>query len=86
MLYNLEPDRSLSGGPWYQDQDFETEFVTVLHQQCLRYLRKKVTTAGGKGGDPIERLENTYCTLEEVHTFIKNLGISKVTRVFFYYI
>lgn len=27
MLYNMEPDRTITGGAWYQDQDFESEFV-----------------------------------------------------------
>lgn len=41
MLYNLEPDTSVTGGAWYQDQDFEAEFVDVLNQQCYRFLEKK---------------------------------------------
>ncbi len=36
-LYNLEPDSSVTGGAWYSDQDFESEFVDVLNQQCYRY-------------------------------------------------
>lgn len=42
MLYNLEPDRSVTGGAWYSDQDFESEFVEVLNQQCFKYLEQKV--------------------------------------------
>ena len=43
MLYNLEPDRSVTGGFWYSnDQDFEVEFVDILNQQCYRYLKNKV--------------------------------------------
>jgi len=44
MLYNLEPDRSVTGGAWYSDQDFESEFVEVLNQQCFKYLEQKVGT------------------------------------------
>ena len=33
MLYHLEPDRSVTGGAWYSDQDFESEFVDILNQQ-----------------------------------------------------
>ena len=29
MLFNLEPDHSVTGGAWYSDQDFETEFVVI---------------------------------------------------------
>lgn len=42
MLYNLEPDRSVTGGAWYSDQDFESEFVEILNQQCHKFLVKKV--------------------------------------------
>jgi hypothetical protein len=42
MLYNLEPDRTVTGGAWYSDQDFESEFVEVLNQQCYKFLEQKV--------------------------------------------
>ena len=43
MLYNLEPDRAVTGGSWYSnDQDFEVEFVDILNQQCYQYLKSKV--------------------------------------------
>lgn len=78
MLYNLEPDQSVSGGPWYQDQDFESEFVGVLHQQCLRFLRKKLEAASKETKNPWMMQEKSFCTLSEVLSFIQNLGISKV--------
>ena len=42
MLFNLEPDITVTGGAWYSDQDFESEFVEVLNQQCYKYLEQKV--------------------------------------------
>ena len=42
MLADLAPDESVTGGAWYSDQDFESEFVEVLNQQCLKYLQHKV--------------------------------------------
>ena len=42
MLYNLEPDASVTGGAWYSDQDFESEFVDILNQQCHKFLLQKV--------------------------------------------
>lgn len=42
MLYDLTPDESITGGAWYSDQDFESEFVEVLNQHCLRFLQQKV--------------------------------------------
>ena len=43
MLADLAPDESVTGGAWYSDQDFESEFVEVLNQQCLKYLQLKVS-------------------------------------------
>ncbi len=43
MLFNLQPDRSVTGGAWYSDQDFEAEFVEVLNQQCYKFLQDKVS-------------------------------------------
>ena len=42
MLYNFEPDASVTGGAWYSDQDFEAEFVDILNQQCYKFLHQKV--------------------------------------------
>ena len=38
MLFELEPDHSVTGGAWYSDQDFESEFVEILNQQCYRFV------------------------------------------------
>lgn len=78
MLYNLEPDRSVTGGAWYQDQDFEAEFVDVLNQQCYRFLeQKKEGTSACKTG-PIAARNITFASSKEVWKFISDLGISKV--------
>ena len=43
MLYDITPDESVTGGAWYSDQDFESEFVQILNQQCLKFLEQKVS-------------------------------------------
>ena len=45
MLYNLEPDHSVTGGAWYSEQDFESEFVEILNQQCYRFLHHRLTVS-----------------------------------------
>ena len=45
MLFDLQPDRSVTGGAWYSDQDFESEFVEVLNQQCFKFLDQKVKSS-----------------------------------------
>lgn len=78
MLYDLEPDTTVTGGAWYQDQDFESEFVDVLSQQCHRYLVQKAEDAYKTGGGPLKIRNCSYATAEDVHKFIAELGISKV--------
>ena len=36
MLYDIQPNESVTGGAWYSDQEFETEFVDV--HMCSLYV------------------------------------------------
>lgn len=78
MLYNLEPDRSVSGGAWYQDQDFEAEYVDVLNQQCLRYLQMRRDKAAKESESPAALHQMSCCSVAQVNKFITELGISKI--------
>lgn len=78
MLYNMEPDRTVTGGAWYQDQDFESEFVDVLNQQSLRFLQMRLDNAKKMNEGPLTTKKISCCTVKQVHTFISELGISKV--------
>lgn len=77
MLFNLEPDRSLTGGAWYSGKDFESEFVEILNDQCYKYLCEKKMNVS-KSMDPLSRKNASTATTKEIREFIKNLGISKV--------
>lgn len=78
MLYDIEPARSVTGGAWYQDSDFETEFVDVLNSQCLKFLNDKRLAAQRSTEGPQSVLLKSYCSVKDVHEFIKNLQISKI--------
>lgn len=78
MLYNMEPDRTVTGGAWYQDQDFESEFVDILNQQSLRYLQMRLENAKKMNEGPLATKKLACCSVKQVHTFISELGISKV--------
>lgn len=79
MLYNLEPDRSLTGGAWYQDQDFESEFVDILNRQSLRFLQQRADKIKNNPRGPIVGRTQSYATAVEVQKYITELGISKVS-------
>ncbi|CAG9769166.1 unnamed protein product [Ceutorhynchus assimilis] len=78
MLYDLEPDSTVTGGAWYQDQDFESEFVDVLCQQSHRFLVQRLEDATKQGGGPLIIQKRSYATATEVQKYISDLGISKV--------
>lgn len=78
MLYNLQPDRSVTGGAWYSDQDFESEFVEVLNQQCYKFLQGKAETARDSKQSPMVQRNSSFASSHEVWKYICELGISKV--------
>lgn len=78
MLYNLEPDRSVTGGAWYSGQEFEAEFVEVLSQQCYKYLVQEAESAKETTVDPIAQRNGSYLSSKDVWKLITDLGISKV--------
>ncbi|RMB93649.1 hypothetical protein DUI87_29876 [Hirundo rustica rustica] len=78
MLYNLQPDRSVTGGAWYSDQDFESEFVEVLNQQCFKFLQSKAEAARDSKQNPMIQRNSSFASSHEVWKYICELGISKV--------
>ncbi|KAF7240492.1 DNA-directed RNA polymerase III subunit RPC6, partial [Varanus komodoensis] len=78
MLYNLQPDRSVTGGAWYSDQDFESEFVEVLNQQCFKFLQTKAEAARDSKQSPMIQRNSSFASSHEVWKYISELGISKV--------
>jgi DNA-directed RNA polymerase III subunit RPC6 len=39
MLESLEPSIALTGGPWYTDNELDTEFIQHLSGACLKFIR-----------------------------------------------
>eukprot|EP00127_Corallochytrium_limacisporum_P006301 Clim_evm12s225 gene=Clim_evmTU12s225 len=76
MLYELTPDRSLTGGTWYSDQEFESEFVAILQDTVAEYLKERSQEA--KTGDVFGELLDCLCTIDEVKDRIAQIGISTV--------
>lgn len=88
MLFDLEPDRSLTGGSWYSGKDYEGEFVDVLNEHCYLYLLSKKSNPSQVGvssnirpnmiNDPIGTRNATYATTKEIADYIKKIKISNV--------
>ena len=67
-LYGLEPDRSVTGGAWYTDQEFESEFVEILNQQSYNYLYEKLEKSrqAGSNTGPMAARSMSMATSKEV--------------------
>lgn len=78
MLYDLQPDSSVTGGAWYTDQDFESEFVEILNQQCYSYLYRKMEDSRKCDQGPLAARNLSLATSTEVAKYISDLGISKI--------
>lgn len=44
MLYELEPSRELTGGAWYTENQFDSEFIEVLREACYQYIVRQGDT------------------------------------------
>ncbi|CAF0812065.1 unnamed protein product [Brachionus calyciflorus] len=79
MLYDLEPDRSITGGAWYSGKEFESEFVEILNEQCYHFLVQRKEQMDEKfANDPVMRKTSSFVSSKEIRDYIKNLGISRV--------
>ena len=45
MLFELEPSREITGGAWYTEHEYDSEFINVLREQCVKFIysKEKVT-------------------------------------------
>eukprot|EP00271_Cylindrocystis_brebissonii_P005068 TRINITY_DN17008_c0_g2_i1.p1 TRINITY_DN17008_c0_g2~~TRINITY_DN17008_c0_g2_i1.p1 ORF type:complete len:210 (-),score=47.15 TRINITY_DN17008_c0_g2_i1:119-748(-) len=55
MLAELEPSREITGGAWYSDQEFDSEFIGVLREQILEYIRKEAPVTLEQVADRVRR-------------------------------
>ena len=55
-------DEILTGGVWYSDQEFDSELVEVLNQQCLKFLQQKTFKAIATHSDPSLQMSASLCT------------------------
>jgi DNA-directed RNA polymerase III subunit RPC6 len=81
MLFDIEPDRSITGGAWYSGKEFESEFVEILNEQCYHYLcdrREEVEKQEKYMNDPIMKRNASFASSKEIRDYIKELRISKV--------
>lgn len=42
MLFEIEPSRQVTGGAWYNEQEFDSEFLGILRDQTYRFIAERV--------------------------------------------
>ncbi|KIM92356.1 hypothetical protein PILCRDRAFT_810404 [Piloderma croceum F 1598] len=51
MLFHLQPSVEITGGPWYTDNELDTEFIKLLSSACLHYIRDRSFPKQKRSGD-----------------------------------
>ncbi|GFS94347.1 DNA-directed RNA polymerase III subunit RPC6 [Nephila pilipes] len=77
MLFELQPSHTVTGGTFFTGQEFETEFVDVLGDQCYRYLLQAKGLAD-KLTDPVSQRLASFKSSRDICDYINSLKISKI--------
>lgn len=56
MLAGIEPSRQITGGAWYSEQEFDSEYINVLSQTCLAFIQSKARSRVGRDGCTVHYL------------------------------
>ncbi|KAI0357863.1 hypothetical protein OH77DRAFT_1421993 [Trametes cingulata] len=84
MLAHLEPSVEMTGGPWYTDNELDTECIKLLCSACLRFIRDR-SAPKQKGGDPSSSsgllypisAAPSYPTAQQILTFLSKSRITE---------
>ncbi|KAI0768266.1 RNA polymerase Rpc34 subunit-domain-containing protein [Trametes elegans] len=83
MLAHLEPSVEMTGGPWYTDNELDTEFIKLLCSACLRFIRDRSAPKEKGGGSPSSNLlypisaSPAYPTAQQILTFLSKSRITE---------
>ncbi|KAH9941555.1 RNA polymerase Rpc34 subunit-domain-containing protein [Amylocystis lapponica] len=85
MLFHLEPSVEMTGGPWYTDNELDTEFIKLLCSACLRFIKdrslpKQKTSEGSSSRtQPLYPIAAApaYPTAQQVLTFLSKSRITE---------
>ncbi|KAF7982819.1 hypothetical protein HWV62_25759 [Athelia sp. TMB] len=85
MLSHLQPSVEITGGPWYTDNELDTEFIKLLSGAVLHYIkdrsypRQKATSSDSPHGQPLYPLgaAPAYPSAQQIQRFLEK---SKITE------
>ncbi|KAI0718542.1 RNA polymerase Rpc34 subunit-domain-containing protein [Cerioporus squamosus] len=85
MLYHLQPSDEMTGGPWYTDNELDTEFIKLLCSACVRFIRDRSTPkqkhadSSSAGNQPLYPISGgpQYPTAQQVQGFLSKSRITE---------
>ncbi|KZT01349.1 uncharacterized protein LAESUDRAFT_815967 [Laetiporus sulphureus 93-53] len=85
MLFHLDPSVEMTGGPWYTDNELDTEFIKLLCSACLRFIRdrsfpkQKATEVHSEHNQPLYPISAAppYPTAQQILTFLSKSRITE---------
>lgn len=81
MLENLEPSVALTGGPWYTDNELDTEFIQHLTDACLKFIRdiSFPKNRGDESEGPLYALSNSpeYPSAQQIRNSLRKARLTE---------
>ncbi|RDX40834.1 hypothetical protein OH76DRAFT_1412662 [Lentinus brumalis] len=85
MLYHLQPSDEMTGGPWYTDNELDTEFIKLLCSACVRFIRDRSTPkqknadSSSSSNQPLYPISAApqYPTAQQVQSFLSKSRITE---------
>jgi DNA-directed RNA polymerase III subunit RPC6 len=75
ILFELEPAKEISGGPWYTDHEFDHEFVQVLSNSIVKYVKEHGLMTAANIHDKVRKsgITNATISTEEFAQLLQTL-------------
>lgn len=79
MISSLNPSVELTGGPWYTDNELDTEFVNQLKGAVLSYIRERSYPKIRANNKPIYSTSKShYPSVAKVHKWVLGAGVTPI--------
>eukprot|EP00045_Choanoeca_perplexa_P007074 m.62152 g.62152 ORF g.62152 m.62152 type:complete len:325 (+) comp13920_c0_seq1:77-1051(+) len=73
MLFGLEPDVELTGGPWYAEDEFDADFVDALRKLAIKHLMEK---SKREYDTPMLKYQASFASAQDILDFIVSTKIT----------
>ncbi|KAF8519700.1 RNA polymerase Rpc34 subunit-domain-containing protein [Gautieria morchelliformis] len=79
MMSHLEPSVEVTGGPWYSENELDTEFIKMLASACLRFIQDKSFPKSTSSAAPLFPISksSSYPTSKMIHSWLLKSRLSE---------